>query len=73
MLRDFVLAIASVYVFTIIDMKQKLLIIAIILVCVLAVSSETAQLITVGVLWGTNLLLGLYLLIRYIIQKTKRK
>lgn len=69
MLRNFVLAAASMYVCIVIDMKQKLLIIAIILVCVLAVSSETAQLITVGALWGTNLVLGIYLLIRFLIRR----
>lgn len=69
MLRDFVLATASMYVFTVIDMKQKLIIACIIAVCVLAVSSETAQWITVGVLWGTNLVLGIYLLIRYLIRR----
>ena len=54
-------------------MKEKLIIIAIIALCLLAVSSKTAQWITVGVLWGTNLILGIYLLIRYIHQKTKKK
>jgi hypothetical protein len=54
-------------------MKEKILILGIILVCLLAVSSETAQWITVGVLWGTNLILGIYLLIRYIHQKNKEK
>ena len=69
MLRDFVLAAASMYVVTVIDMKQKLIIACIIAACVLAVSSKTAQIITVGVLWGTNLVLGIYLLIRYLIRR----
>lgn len=50
-------------------MKQKLLIICIIALCLLAVSSETAQLVTIAVLWGTNLVLGVYLLIRYLIRR----
>ena len=50
-------------------MKEKILILGIILVCLLAVSSETAQWITVGVLWGTNLVLGVYLLIMFLIKR----
>lgn len=50
-------------------MKEKAIILLVILLCLLAVSSETAQLITVGVLWGTNLVLGIYLLIRLLVKR----
>lgn len=50
-------------------MKEKATILLVILLCLLAVSSKTAQLVTIAILWSTNLVLGVYLLIRFLIRR----